>query len=105
MGEELAGGDDGPATRYACSSALTSVRMSVRRSVRNATAGSWWGSSTVRGRQLDGVVNGSRLTRCRSRASRAAVDDRADWRTVVVGRCLDLVFGMFEDLESRQATG
>ena len=57
------------------------------------------------GRQLDGVVKGSRLTRCWSRASRAAVDDRVDWRAVVVGRCLDLVFGMFEDWESRQATG
>ena len=79
--------------------------MSVRRSVRNSPAGTWWGSSTGGGRQLDGVVKGNRLMRCWSRASRAAVDDRADWRTVVVGRCLDLVFDMFEDWESRQAIG
>ena len=67
----------------------------------------WRGSSTGGGRQLDGVVKGSRprLTRCWSRASRAAVDDRVDWCTVVVGRCLYLVFGMFEDWESSQATG
>ena len=37
--------------------------------------------------------------------SQAAVDDRVDWRAVVVGRCLDLIFGMFEDWESRQAIG